>query len=324
MVQSGIVTISGPTYVTDKKLKTYTSNTTGDWYERWNPDTNLSWGNVALEDEDTYTRIWPAGWYDVALRNDSTTSVLRRRRLNIEVCWQCSPEYSVTSAGLSASLQASSITDDWGLYGAGPWLSTGTGEPGAIVRYYDLTGLHEPQSPFASIAWLGEDGGTTEDPEGRWAVSWSVDDAVAESVKIATFRIDPTYGAASYRFAFAVDPDVGDPTDDRSGYDSARGLVYVEGGSDGRVVGLLLREKGANALRTVRQFGVRNRAPRAPAEARQVQESAGIYMTSEAEDVQFVLSTGEMTGTHTWQVVLLRAASVSRLQALADAVTRSW
>jgi hypothetical protein len=318
VVQSGVVSVFGPTYVTDKSLKTYTSNTEGDWYERWNPDTYLSWGNAIVENDDTYTRIWPAGWYDVALRNDSTTDALRRRRHNIEVCYRCSPEFNVASASFSASVQATSLSDDWGVFGAGPWLSGGLTE---ITRYYDLAGHHEPRSPFASIAWLSDEGGTVANKAGIWSTTWSVDNTAGEGIKIVTFRVEPINRAAGYRFGFAVDPDVGDPTDDRSGYDSKRGLVYVTGGSDEKVVGLLLREKNSNALETVRQFGVLNMAPGTDEDARKIQESSGVQLTSDSEDVQLVLSTAEVAGTHEWQVVLLRAATVSELKSLADGLS---
>lgn len=320
IVQSGLVTVSGPTYVTDKSLKTYTSNTEGDWYERQNPDTYLSWGNAIVENDDTYTRIWPAGWYDMALRNDSSTNALRRRRHNIEVCYQCSPEFNIASANFSASVQAASLADNWGLFGAGPWLSGGVED---MARYYDLAGRHEPRSPFASIAWLSDDGGAVADKAGTWSTTWSVDDTAGDGIKIVTFRVDPIDKVAGYRFGFAVDPDVGDPTDDRSGYDSTRGLVYVTGGSDETAVGLLLWEKNSNAIETVRQFGVLNMAPGTDEDARQIQESPGVQLTSDAEDVQLVLSTAEVAGTHTWQVVILKAASVSELQALADKVEES-
>jgi len=320
-VTSSVVTLSGPTYVTDKTLKTYSSNHAGSWFERLNPDTNMDWGTARLTGASTYNRIWPAGWYDVALRNHVDSTPLKRRRLNIEVCWKCSPEietHVVSAGGLNASMIQRTGEEDWGVFGAGPWISAGSQSSPELVRFYDLTGLHEPGSPFADAGWMGETGGVTTDAAGRWQVDWSQLDALDPNIKGFEFAVTPLSGAV-YEFGMAIDPDLNNPTDDESGFDNGRGMIYVVDGSDALGF-LLLDSNGNSALLKVNQYGAKKFAPGAKDEAWKAQREPNVKLRDGTDDVQLILSTAESSGVQSWSLWMLRGDGVQDIRKLADQV----
>jgi hypothetical protein len=117
----------------------------------------------------------------------------------------------------------------------------------------------------------------------------------------------------------ALDPDIGTTAaNDVSGYDAARGLVYVSDGSG--AVGYLLRDASGNALRVVRQYGVGNFAPAIPSDAATAQQSVGVHLMSGPRDVQLLLSAVAGTGAASYDFVLLRGATIADVQRLADLV----
>ena len=317
-VGSTIISLTGPTYVTDKLLKTYTASQTGNWYERFNPDQYESWGYATSTNSSTYNRIWAAGEYDVALRNTKTVSgELRRRRLDVEVCYQCSPEEIIAGPGLGAILQDGTSGDDWGIFGAGPWIVGGTEEIPELARFYDLTGLHDEGTPFAEGSWLGGDGGVAEDSRGRWQVKWTKLRSTDPDVLGFEFTVTPRTGG-DYEFGLAIDPDLGSPVDDESGYDPTRGMVYTLDRS--MAVGLLLRGSGSDALSTVREYGARTLAPRAERDAWSATRDVGIHLATGPDDVQLILSADQVAGTTSWQLWIVRGSTVNEIETLADQV----
>jgi hypothetical protein len=310
------VTMTGPSYVTDKRLKTYTASVLSAWYERYDPDTLTTW-YLTSSPATVYTRIWPAGDYTRALRAEKTTaSPLGRGRIDVVVCHSSLPgceQEMVAMAGNGHPAELSSAAQDkWGMFGAGPWLASEE----VLVRFYDLTGLHEPGSPFADTGWLDARGGETTDHTGRWRVRWSQVLATDPGVRIVDLEVEPQ-GSGEYRFGFALDPDLGaSPADDRAGFDADRGLAYAYDGM--AALGLLLHGQGRDALRAVEQYGTRNWAPRTELEARAVLKTDRVRLLEGTDDVQFVLSGGTAEGTSRWRLVLIRAGSVRELMARAD------
>lgn len=310
------VTLTGPSYVTDKRLKTYTASVLSAWYERYDPDTLTTW-YLTSSPATVYTRIWPAGDYTRALRAEKTTaSPLGRGRIDVVVCHSslpgCEQEMVAMAGNGHPAVLPSSAQDAWGMLGAGPWLASKE----ALVRFYDLTGLHEPGSPFADTGWLEARGGETTDHTGRWRVRWRQVLATDPGVRIVDLEVEPQ-ATGEYRFGFAVDPDLGaSPADDRAGFDADRGLAYAYDGT--AALGLLLHGQGRDALHAVEQYGTRNWAPRTELEARAVLETDRVRLLEGTDDVQFVLSGGTAEGTSRWRLVLIRAGSVRELMARAD------
>lgn len=201
----------------------------------------------------------------------------------------------------------------WDLFGIGPWVHS----RGEVVRFYDLTGLHEPNSPFADLSWLDQVKGTATDEEGSFVVEWSHLESDDPNVRTVEFDVSPLAGAA-YRFGMAVDPDLGDsPADDHGGYDASRKLVYAYDASG--ALGVLLESSDGRAISGVEQYGARRFAPRSGVEASEVGGADRIDLLDGGDDVQFVLSAGAGSGASTWRLTVLRAASVGELQAMVDA-----
>jgi hypothetical protein len=311
-VAASAVEVSGPTYVTDKGLKTYVATQTGDWHERLDPATYREWGSPTLTNASTYNRIWPAGYYDVALRNTKTVSgEIRRRRVDVEVCWQCGPEPELAGPGQAT------LADGWGLFGAGPWIVGGEAERPELAGFYDLTGLHEEGTPFAAVSWLEGEGGTVEDAGGRWTLEWRRLPTDDPDVLGFAFTVVPRIGG-SYEFGLAVDPDLGSPVDDEAGYDGSRGMAYAFDGA--RAVGFLLRDADGDALASVREFGARRFAPRGDEEAWSATRETGVDLLGGPDDVQFVLSAAAGTGPGSWRFWIVRGADPRELAARADAL----
>ena len=326
-VGSGIVSLAGPTWITQKALYTYTSNQTGDWYERRDPDTNLEW-LIGLYNSDTYNRIWAMGDYTIAVRSHKLAGgYLRRRRLDVEVCWERLPQCEVTAesiagagAGHRTSMQATAGPDY--IFGAGPWISAGSEASPEMARFYDLTGLHEPNSAFANADWLNGGRGVTTDAAGRWTLEWHNLDVADPNITGFEFTVSPLTGG-SYVFGMAADPDLsGTPGDDESGYDPERGMVYVLDSS--MAVGFLLRDGRADALVKARQFGARVQAPRAKPAAWRAHRASGIEVSPGSDDVQLILSTDETSGSRSWTLWIVRGDSLKEIRKLADEVLSEW
>jgi hypothetical protein len=82
-VQSGIVTMSGPTFISVKANYSYSANVASFWWDRFVPSTQWTGG---IGPQSTWTRTWSAGCYDVDLRADASSGgVLKRGRLYIQV-----------------------------------------------------------------------------------------------------------------------------------------------------------------------------------------------------------------------------------------------
>ncbi len=316
-VGSTIISLSGPTYVTDKQLKTYTAGQIGNWYERFNPDQYEGWGTATSTNSSTYNRIWAAGEYDVALRNTKTVSgELRRRRLDIEVCWQCQAQL-VLDDDLVPRGGIATRADDWGIFGSGPWITGGTERTPELARFYDLTGLHDEYTPFAEQTWFTGDSGMASDSRARWNLAWTKLHEVDPDARGFEFTVTPLRGEP-YEFGFAIDPDLGSPVDDESGYDPTRGMVYVYDGD--MAVGFLLLGSDGDALSKVREYGARTQAPRADELAWSATREDGIQLASGPDDVQLLLSADQTAGTASWELWIVRGSSVTEIQQVADIV----
>jgi len=82
-VQSGSVTMSGPTFITVKGTYAYSASVASRWWERILPATNWSGG---IGPQTNWTRTWSAGCYEVDVRADASGGgVLKRGRLQVIV-----------------------------------------------------------------------------------------------------------------------------------------------------------------------------------------------------------------------------------------------
>jgi hypothetical protein len=320
-VQSGQVGLNGPIYVTDKGTKLYSSNISGQWFERYNPD--LRWYPATAYYQTSMTRIWPAGDYTVELRQqDSTLSLVRRGRLHITRCHSnptpCQP--------LAPPAFAASDPRDtsMGIFGAGPWITWGSsGEP-QMTRFYDLAGAHDLANPFSDGS-LSTDSGTLRSVIPGRDLSWRHLNLGLPGVRAVTFDLSGFSSNSPLAFGLAVDPDLGtDPAGDQSGFDPALGLVYVS--DDTRIVGFLVRSASENALVSVQQYGVGRWSPATPDAAWSAQRAAGARLMAGKRDVQLLLSAAA-TGTparYTWVTVSgltltdVRAKAEAALVALAS------
>lgn len=167
------------------------------------------------------------------------------------------------------------------------------------------------------MRWLGGNGGVAEDSRGRWQLEWTKLRSTDPDVRGFEFTVTPRTGG-DYEFGFAIDPDLGSPVDDESGYDSARGMVYVFDRS--MAVGFLLRGSGGDALSTVREYGARTLAPRAERDAWSATRDVGIQLAPGPDDVQLILSGDQVAGSTSWQLWIVRGSTVNEIEALADQV----
>ena len=315
-VSASRIVLAGRTYVTDKANNLYTSNYTLVWREKFDHDTQ--WWPATSEPRTWMNRIWYAGVYTVDLRQqDSTPSFLRRGRLHITVCnppSSCEPE---NTPAIPLAPAASSVLDEWGLFGAGPWLSWGTGN---AVRFYDLIGAHDVPNRFADIGWLdGPDGQASPTGAGSYLSSTRRPLQTPEA-RAFDFVIAPPDAGVPFTFGLALDPDLGpNAADDEAGYDASRGMVYVFDGA--RAVGFLLRDaQGRSALRGVMQYGLARRSPLTAEATSTATRARGISLLTGRSDVQLLLTAPAQPGSVTWTFVLVRGASIGDLRTHADAV----
>jgi hypothetical protein len=320
-VTNSQVTLYGPTWVTDKSLQTYTASGShaGHWFERyddgpqWYPATSV-WPVVSM------TRIWPAGEYTVDLRQHLVSGgVLHRGRLLIEMCYQCGGGLNVTpppgaaSAGVAAS--------DWGFFGAGPWLSWGSGAGREVLRLYDLAGRHDRESAFSDAGWFSADGGTFEDGETGWDLKWTPLEVGIADARAIELSVSGD-GGRPYVLGFAADPDLGpNAADDAASYDRERGMVLVV--DQARAIGILLRNRGENALASVQEYGVGRFAPATAEGAWQAQRATGPRLVGTPRDVQLVLSAAPASGPASWLLLVVRGAGPADVRARADQVLRT-
>lgn len=317
-VSSSLHTMSGPAYVTNKTLKTYTAAASSSWWERYDPPDTWPWYQI-LSSGTVYNRIWPAGEYVRGLRAQRLSGVgLARARIDVVVCHEsipgCDdpPPAEFVAGADFASMASVAAQDDWGLFGAGPWISTAD----EVARFYDLTGLHEPDSPFANLSWLEKTSGSATSSDGRLDVDWRLVETDAPDVKIVEFTVR-SVGGGPYSFGMALDPDLGrSPADDRSGYEASHGLVFAADGEN--AVGFVLESLEGAGARAIDQYGTKRFAPRAPGEARAVGDAPGVRLESGEDDVQFIISGGERTGASSWRLLIVRGSSLRKLKANLD------
>jgi hypothetical protein len=299
-VQSGQVGLNGPTYVTDKGTKLYTSNISGQWFERYNPD--LRWNPATAYYYTSMNRIWPAGDYTIELRQqDSTPSLVRRGRLHITICHSDPTPCQPLAPPTFAVAPARDTTT--GIFGAGPWITWSTSSGQQLVRFYDLAGAHDLSSPFSDGSWLTDSGTVGSFIPGA-NLSWRHMNLGLPGVRAVAFDLSGFGPTDQLAFGLAVDPDLGtDPADDQAGFDATLGLVYVI--DDTRTMGFLLRSASDNALVSVQQYGVGRWSPTTPDAAWSAQRAAGATLIPGKRDVQLLLSAAA-TGTparYTWVMV---------------------
>lgn len=298
--------ISGPTGINNKNTQTYSSPSSGDWYERFNPQ--IAWVGSAIG-TDTVTRIWPEGDYTVEMRQELQDSpVLQRGRLSIEVCAACGPELFVASM-MSGEMSA--------LFGAGPVLTWGSGVSARAISLYDLFGMHEAGSPFATKAWLARAGEFTAGP---FQISWSPVPSSVEGVDLYDFEVTPLQ-ADGYAFGFAVDPDLGSrAADDQAHYDPERRLVYVMDAAE--AFGILILDGKTPATIGVQQFGAA-RLPPGNAAATIAAQRGGIRLIDTTDDVQFLMSTARRTKGDRFTVAFIQGSDAAQVRARSDDLVES-
>lgn len=302
-VVDSLVSMSGPTYVTDKQVKTYQSTRAGKWYERY--ENSFDWNLVlgTYRNYSEYSRIWAAGEYTTRLRVEVIGGGLGRDWLDVEVCHE-----SISGCGVQFAVLPNEGTDfGLPLFGGGPWIASDS----RLVRFYDLTGLHEPASPFADIGWIDpRSRGRAMSGDGGAGLSWEVTAATADT-RVVEFVVDEVAGR--YTFGLALDPDVGkSPADDRSYYDPASGALVAYDATE--ALGFVLLKNGSSDLQAAKQYGAHRFAPREASALRQASGETGVDLTSEDDDVQFLLSGSETIGASKW--ILLMARGASRAQVL--------
>jgi hypothetical protein len=121
---------------------------------------------------------------------------------------------------------------------------------------------------------------------------------------------------------FAADPDLGpNAADDAASYDRERGMVLVV--DQARAIGILLRNRGENALASVQEYGVGRFAPATAEGAWQAQRATGPRLVGTPRDVQLVLSAAPASGPASWLLLVVRGAGPADVRARADQVLRT-
>jgi hypothetical protein len=301
-VSSGTVNITGDTYITVKTSYPYSSNITADWFERFNPQIAFTRITPQGFPTNSISRIWPAGNYTVELRQqDSTPALLKRGRSPITVC--------TTGGGCLEPLMASSrvVEENDEVFGAGPVISWGNPASRQAASLYDLMGMHAGDA-FRSRDWRNALSGSAALPFGG-QLTWNRRNlSVAEAL---AFDFNVSLGTQGHVFGFAVDPDIGEPGDDASGFDESLGLAYA---MDGQTVYGMMLVSGSAGPASVWQYGAGRFAPTNPAAVWQAQRTNGVSLMPGRNDVQFLVSAAPKTGTAAYTVVMLRASSVDELR----------
>lgn len=307
-VSDSTITLSGSEYVRDKAGYLYQSSVAADWYEKFSGqdwDQN-HWGDGL----DTLRRVWAAGEYTVQLRQqmlDSVTNQFARGNLTVEVCYQCPLQQRVVGGAEEPTPLRLST------FGGGPVVTV----DGHVTAYYDLTGASTPGSHFADRNWLSGDRSLdwgTSRLEGvgdmEWTVSRPNDSAVSLDLAVLETR------GHSISLGFAWDPDLGvNPADDRSAYSDDLRMVYSYDG--GAAVGLIIQADGVPQDLRVRQYGARRLAPTSKAGLLAALQNPGVDLLGGTDDVQFILSIGQIDADKHYVVRLLRAKDIRSLRALA-------
>jgi hypothetical protein len=321
-VASDQLLMTGRTYVTDKARNPYVGfkndmlpghRYPAYWFEHYEPGTPW-WPASGPYPQDSIARIWYAGDYTVDLREqDSTANLLARSRLHIRVC---NPSCGELAAPLRAPAAISPALADWGLFGAGPWLSWSTGN---ALRFYDLVGAHDLPNRFTDINWLDAPGGQASTTGAGSYLSSSQRALQTPDARAVAFALAPPDARVPFTFGFALDPDLGpNAADDQTGYDAARGMVYVF--DQGRAVGFLLRDsRGRNALQSVTQYGLQRRSPLTGEATQTAMRARQINLLPGRSDVQLLLTAPAQAGQVTWTLVLVRGGTVGDLRTRADA-----
>jgi hypothetical protein len=317
--------LTGDLFVTDKQVHVYrqVDSLPGYWWERWNPE--YEWtratapcGGCAI---DSLPRIWPAGDYTVEVRHEiDDVPILKRGRLHVTRChFDLGPCQQQMQAPIAlAPPQKGMVAPVSEIFGGGPWVSWGSVDAPGAIRFYDLLGAHDAPATFGTTAWLSQDVGAAADAGATGPITWRRLDIEAPGTYAVIFTAAARATKASYRFAFAVDPDLGaEPADDRSGYDGARGMVYVF--DRDRAIGFLLRNAAGDAMEAAQEYGVGRWAPTSPVAAWEAQRAGGVHLIGKPRDVQLLLSAGDATDTTSWIVLVVGGETVTELQNRADA-----
>lgn len=312
-VTDAIISVTGQTAIQYKSTYTYNSNVIAYWFEQYPPDP--AWDQKFSTASNKISRIWPAGEYEVVLRHEGSGSPLRRADLHITVCTTTG---SCIGGAQSLALEGSSSAQSLPVatFGAGPIISNG---PTEAVSFYNLAGAHSADSWFTGRDWMDGGSGTLGEQGSGAELSWDGQRIDASRVALAFSGLSGNARGAV--FGFAWDPDVGSYAhDDRSGYDTVLGLLYAYDAEE--AAGVLLRQNGRDALASAMQYGARRLAPMAAAGvAAAIRSGDGEFdLLPESDDVQFLLSAGEIEGTAAIRVHLLKASTVQALRAAAQRI----
>lgn len=113
--------------------------------------------------------------------------------------------------------------EDWGLFGGGPWLSSGTVNAPRLVRFYELMGMHDRSSRFVTRDWLSALSASALDEANGFSVSTTRSTVSLKNAMLLDFAVAPPIGGGSFAFGMALDPDLGSNAgDDENGYDATR------------------------------------------------------------------------------------------------------
>lgn len=312
-VQSGQVALTGQTFITVKTAYVYRSNHSGQWFERYDPA--LAWQPATAGMQDTLRRIWPAGQYTEQLRQDTSTSVLRRGRLPITVCI---PSSGCALAAAQAMSAPSTSADSSGIFGAGPWIAWGAGATRRVARLYDLWGDHDRASPFTTAAWINGAGDRVDDENGSWHLNWATRSSGLAGVRLIDFTLVLS-DASPVAFGMALDPDLGaNASDDVAGFAPDLGLLYVADGE--AALGFLLRDTSGNSMSGVFQYGIGHPAPHTLVEAWTALHSSGYALLPGPREVQLLVTTAQRSSQTTYTLAVLQGPSLADLRSKASAV----
>lgn len=240
-------------------------------------------------------------------QHDASGGILRRGLLHVQMCYtNCTPPLEGPTVAAANS---------WNVFGAGPVLSFGSQSRPEVDQYYSLVGNHNAESPFATLSGGIDNAG--ELTKGDGTLVWAQRPTTSPDVRLTEYTV--AYPDPGTVFGMAYDFDIGfDAGDDIGGFDAVRGLVFAYDKSGAS--GILIRRGGTNAINAVTQYGSKRLAPVSLFAVRNAQRDAGAHMLSGTDDVQFLVSTSPTAQATTYQVYLIRAATVTLLKTLADEI----
>ena len=296
--------MAGDTFVNVKWYTTYTSNVSGTWYTR---HPTRSWEYEMFGAGSSFERLWPAGNYEVHVRQEGATpGYLSRGRMRIIVCTGCpDPDESEGPQSIASASRIGGLP--LGTFGVGPFVVTDE----ELVSLYDLTGMSIPDdSPFSRTDWItsaGERAGEYPIPGGR--LIWR-SHRTSETTATITLRADGD--ALRMTTGLAWDPDLGDPSDDRSAYDETRRMLIAH--DETEAIGLLLEIDGHAVPIRVQQYGARRLAPIGMNGIVNA-ISSPTTLLPEPDDVQFLVMADGVPAGREQRFKIVRAGSLEELLA---------